>query len=173
LTCSSCKMIGCERIPRRHSWTSASEKPTNHTGCCNRTALKEISPRSTKNILLNRAPQSRERRHSICETFDGSPKKNRQSIVFSFNVDSLNLPFKNCSVISPRACSSPIHECNCDGDARGSEHLSHLSKWFRERQANLMDKAIIDGESMVDVIGKGGEDFRSFVLNDANHPGCS
>ncbi len=169
-------MMGCERIPRHHSWTPASENTGNHAECT-RIALKEISSRSTKNIVVSRADlQSRAtRRHSICEssTLDGLPRKNRLRSIFPEIIEIPNEQSKKDSVSSPRACSLPMHESNCVGGARASEHLRNVSEWFRDRQINFMENEIIGWESMFDVIGKAGEDFRSFVLHDANHPECS
>jgi hypothetical protein len=81
---------------------------------------------------------------------------------------------KNSSIKSPQACSLPMHQGHCVGVGTASEHLRNLSEWLRERQqTESMQKEGIDGEYIFDVIGKAGEDFRSFVLNDANHPECS
>ena len=165
-------MKGCKGT-RRHSWTSVSENSKNHTDCA-RLALKEISPRSAKNIVVSRAvTQSRARRHSICEAsyLTCSPKKNRLNSFFPLNVELKKEQSKNLSVLSPRACSLSMHGSDCVVGAR-AEHLRNL-EWFRERPEDITVNEKIDGKTIFDVIGKAGEDFRSFVLNDAYHPECT
>jgi hypothetical protein len=163
-------MIERERKPRRHSWAPASEKTNNHVDGT-RIALKAISPQSTKNLMLTDL-QSRARRHSTFESpyLDGSPRKNRLCSIFSLHVKCPKEKTKSDSASSPRACSLPTHEGNCIGDVRASEHSRNVSEWFRERQTKLMANESFDGGSMFDIIGKSGEDFRSFVLNEADHP---